>query len=59
MKFFFWFSTGVSELPLFDFSLWKMFHCLKIKDIIQLFTSVLLEHQILLYSSGKYKYNVM
>ena len=45
--------TGVSELPFFDFSLWDLFCYLDIKDLILLFTSVLLEHQILLYSSGK------
>ncbi|XP_060079678.1 DENN domain-containing protein 5B-like [Ylistrum balloti] len=42
---------SVSELPLFDFSLWDLFRSLDVRDIIQLFTSVLLEHQILIYSS--------
>ncbi|KAK3098446.1 hypothetical protein FSP39_019539 [Pinctada imbricata] len=42
---------SVSELPLFDFSLWRLFRLLDVRDIVQLFTSVLLEHQILLYSS--------
>ncbi|XP_069132552.1 DENN domain-containing protein 5B-like isoform X3 [Argopecten irradians] len=42
---------GVSELPLFDFSLWDLFRSLEVRDIIQLFTSVLLEHQILIYAS--------
>lgn len=51
-----WFySVGVSELPLFDFSLWDLCRFLEVKDLILLFTSVLLEHQILLYSSGKNK----
>lgn len=50
-----WFySVGVSELPLFDFSLWDLCRFLEVKDLILLFTSVLLEHQILLYSSGKF-----
>ncbi|OWF41370.1 DENN domain-containing protein 5B [Mizuhopecten yessoensis] len=42
---------SVSELPLFDFSLWDLFRSLEVRDIIQLFTSVLLEHQILIYAS--------
>ncbi|XP_062591504.1 DENN domain-containing protein 5A-like, partial [Saccostrea cucullata] len=42
---------SVSELPLFDFSLWDLCRYLEVKDLILLFTSVLLEHQILLYSS--------
>ncbi|XP_078329219.1 DENN domain-containing protein 5A-like isoform X4 [Crassostrea virginica] len=43
-------THGVSELPLFDFSLWDLCRYLEVKDLILLFTSVLLEHQILLYS---------
>nr|XP_034334337.1 DENN domain-containing protein 5A isoform X4 [Crassostrea gigas] len=48
-------THGVSELPLFDFSLWDLCRFLEVKDLILLFTSVLLEHQILLYSSDYQK----
>ena len=50
-----YFVSGISELPLFDFLLSELFMLLDIKDIIQLFTTLLLEHQVLLYSSGNYK----
>ena len=46
--------SGTSELPLFDFSLWDLVRLLGLDNLILLFISVLLEHQVLLYSSGKY-----
>ncbi|XP_052088429.1 DENN domain-containing protein 5B-like isoform X1 [Mytilus californianus] len=46
---------GVSELPLFDFCLSQLFEYLDIRDIVQLFTTLLLEHQVLFYSSDYQK----
>ncbi|XP_046341976.1 DENN domain-containing protein 5B-like isoform X2 [Haliotis rufescens] len=46
---------GLSELPLFDYSLWNLFHKLGMENVLQVFTSILLEHQILLYSSDYHK----
>ena len=45
--------VGSGELPLFDFSLWDLVRLLGLDHLIQLLVSVLLEHQILLYSAGK------
>ncbi|KAK3766868.1 hypothetical protein RRG08_052011 [Elysia crispata] len=42
---------SVGGLPLFDFSLYDMFKLLGVSKIVQLFKCVLLEHQVLLYSS--------
>ncbi|XP_064612538.1 DENN domain-containing protein 5B-like isoform X2 [Liolophura sinensis] len=42
---------SVIELPVFDFSLWELFKILGLENVLKLFTSVLLEHQVLLYSS--------
>jgi len=44
---------SIEELPLFDFSLRELFTLLGVDCLIQLFTCVLLEHQVLLCSSGK------
>ncbi|XP_038637079.1 DENN domain-containing protein 5B isoform X2 [Scyliorhinus canicula] len=41
---------GLSELPLFDFPLREAFELLGLENLVQLFTCVLLEMQILLYS---------
>lgn len=41
------------ELPLLDYSLRVMFSTLGVECVVQLFTCVLLEHQVLLRSSGK------
>ena len=43
---------SIEELPLFDFSLRELFTLLGVDCLIQLFTCVLLEHQVLLCSSG-------
>ena len=45
--------SGTSELPLFDFSLWDLVRLLGLDNLILLFISVMLEHQVLLYSAGK------
>ena len=45
-------AAGVTELPLFDYSLKKMFDMLGAESVLNLFTCFLLEHQILLYSTG-------
>lgn len=44
---------GPNELPLFDYSLKDMFSLLGVENIVELFTCVLLEYQILLLSNGK------
>ena len=44
---------SIEELPLFDFSLRELFTLLGVDCVIQLFTCVLLEHQVLLCSSGE------
>ncbi|KAL5009858.1 hypothetical protein ScPMuIL_012163 [Solemya velum] len=46
---------GLNELPLFDFNLWELFRILNPEKLMLVFTSVLLEHQILLYSSDYQK----
>lgn len=45
----------VNELPLFDFSLWKLFQLMDIRNILMVFRSILLEHQVLFYSSDYQK----
>ena len=45
--------SGTNELPLFDFSLWDLVRLIGLDNLIHLFVSVLLEHQVLLYSAGK------
>ncbi|XP_052822652.1 DENN domain-containing protein 5B isoform X4 [Octopus bimaculoides] len=42
---------GMNELPLFDFSLWELFQLLDSRNILRIFRSILLEHQVLFYSS--------
>lgn len=42
------------ELPLLDYPLRVMFSHLGVECVVQLFTCVLLEHQVLLRSSGTY-----
>lgn len=44
--------SSIEELPLFDFPLSEMFNLLGVDIVIQLFTCLLLENQILLCSSG-------
>lgn len=51
---FYHFRLGTQELPLFDFSLYELFKLLGIDTVVEVFKCVLLEHQILLYSSGRY-----
>lgn len=41
------------ELPLLDYPLRVMFSTLGVECVVQLFTCVLLEHQVLLRSSGE------
>ncbi|XP_060588449.1 DENN domain-containing protein 5B-like isoform X3 [Ruditapes philippinarum] len=48
-------TKGTGELPLFDFSLWDLVRLLGLDHLVQLFASVLLEHQILLYSSDYHR----
>lgn len=44
---------GPSELPLADFPLGEAFRLLGVENLVQLFTCVLLEMQVLLYSQGE------
>lgn len=44
--------SAIEELPLFDYSLREMFTLLGVDCVLQLFTCMLLENQILLCSSG-------
>uniref|UniRef100_A0A8B9KUP8 DENN/MADD domain containing 5B n=1 Tax=Astyanax mexicanus TaxID=7994 RepID=A0A8B9KUP8_ASTMX len=44
---------GPSELPLADFPLGDAFQLLGVENLVQLFTCVLLEMQVLLYSQGE------
>ena len=46
------FIAGVTELPLHDYPLRDVFDRLGVEKVIDLFTCVLLEKQILLYSQG-------
>ena len=43
---------ALGELPLFDFPLWELFRLLGIDIVLSVFMCVLLEHQVLFYSSG-------
>lgn len=43
-----------SELPLFDYFMSDLFRLLDLDSFLQLFTCVLLENQVLLYSKGKW-----
>lgn len=43
-----------SELPLFDYFMSDLFRLLDLDSFLQLFTCVLLENQVLLYSKGKF-----
>ena len=45
--------AGVTELPLHDYPLRDLFDRLGVENLIDLFTCVLLEKQILLYSQGE------
>lgn len=45
--------SAIEELPLHDYSLREMFALLGVDCVLQLFTCLLLENQILLCSSGK------
>lgn len=46
---------SIEELPLLDFSLRELFTLLSVNTVIQLFTCILLENQVLICSSGKSK----
>jgi len=45
--------AGASELPLLDYPLRQLFHLLGIQSVLDIFTGVLLEQQILFYSCGQ------
>lgn len=45
--------SSIEELPLFDFPLRQFFTLLGANTIVQIFTCVLLENQVMLSSSGK------
>ena len=45
--------VGIMELPLFDGSLRETLDLLGVDNLLSVLTSMLLEHQILLYSEGK------
>ena len=47
------YSVGNMELPLFDGSLRETLDLLGVDNLLSVLTSLLLEHQILLYSEGK------
>lgn len=44
--------SSIEELPLFDFPLKQIFSLLGASTVVQLFTCVLLENQVMLSSSG-------
>ncbi|ESO93313.1 hypothetical protein LOTGIDRAFT_232739 [Lottia gigantea] len=46
---------SMGELPLFDFSLWELCKLLGIDNLLLIFVSVLMEHQVLLYSADYQK----
>lgn len=46
--------SAIEELPLFDFPLRELFNLMTVESVLQLFTCLLLENQILLCSSGLY-----
>ncbi|CAH8490363.1 unnamed protein product [Dicrocoelium dendriticum] len=51
-------TTGLSaavELPLFEYSLLELLRLIDLTDFIRLFTCVLLEHRIVLFSSAYYR----
>lgn len=43
---------SIEELPLLDFSLRSLFTLLSVDVLLQLFTCILLEHQVLICASG-------
>ena len=45
-------QPNMDELPLFDYALKDMFLTLGIENVVDLYTCVLLEHQVLLVGSG-------
>lgn len=47
---------GLGELPLADFPLGEAFSLLGVENLVQVFTCIMLEMQILLYSQGKHDY---
>lgn len=49
--------SAIEELPLFDYSLREMFTLLGVDCVLQLFSCILLENQILLCSSGEVLFN--
>ena len=53
MKCAFLLTIGDTELPLFDYPLKHLFELLGVDNVLNIFTSVLLEHQVLFYCSGK------
>ena len=45
--------AGTSELPLLDYPLRRLFHLLGVQSVLDIFTGMLLEQQILFYSCGQ------
>ena len=50
-------TIGLMELPLFDGSLRETLDLLGVDNMLNVLTSVLLEHQVLLYSEGESMYS--
>ena len=48
-----WRLPSLSELPLCDYSFRQFFELLGVRNVLKLVTCILLEHQLLLKSSGK------
>lgn len=46
--------SGPCELPFFEYSYQTLFTTLGVDNVILLYTSVLLENQVLLFSAGKW-----
>lgn len=46
-------TPDLNELPLFDFAMREVFYLLDVDSLLYLFTSVLLENQILICSSSE------
>lgn len=48
-------TPDLNELPLFDFAMREVFYLLDVDSLLYLFTSVLLENQVLICSSSKFR----
>lgn len=49
----------VRELPVFDFPIRELFRILDVDSLLYLFTSILMENQVLICSSGKYSWKLV